>query len=71
MQNKNFVRVGCLQVGGEYFLRLPVGDHSLPSYTKVKLVDITNCPAVVVVQDQRKNVMRCNRSDLYIPAGLV
>jgi hypothetical protein len=69
MENKSFVRVGCLQVGYDYFLRLPPGDHSLPIFTKVKFIEITTCPAVVMVQDQRKNMIKCNRSDLYIPAG--
>jgi hypothetical protein len=68
MKNTTFVRAGCLQAGYEYFLRLDPGDHSLPVFTRVRFIDITNCPAVVVVQDNRKNMIKCNRSDLYIPA---
>ena len=67
MKKNYFVRVGCLQVGFKYFLRLHPDDHGLPVFTKVKFIAITNCPAVVVVQDDRKDLIKCNRSDLYIP----
>ncbi len=64
MEKDHFVRVGYLQVGSNYFLRIHPDEYI---FTKVKFVDITNCPAVVVVQDGRKDLIKCNRSDLYIP----
>ena len=67
MNKNHFVRVGCLQVGANYFLRLHPDDRGLPVFTQVKFINITNCPAVVVVQDDRKDIITCNRSDLYIP----
>jgi hypothetical protein len=67
MKTNGFVRVGCLQAGANYFLRLHPDDHGLPVFTEVKLIDITTCPAVVIVQDDRKDLIKCNRSDLYIP----
>ena len=67
MKKNHFVRVGCLQVGSSYFLRLQPDGHGLPVFTRVKFIDITNCPAVIVVQDARKELIKCNRSDLYIP----
>ena len=67
MKPKTFVHVGCLQIGADYYLRQRFDDRSAPIYTKVKFVDITTCPAVIIVQDHRKSLIRCNRSDLYIP----
>ena len=67
MKKKGFVRAGYLQVGTHYFLRGHTEGDGTPVYTKVKFIDITSCPAVVVVQNERKDCLRCNRSDLYIP----
>jgi len=64
MNTDHFVRVGTLQVGYSYYLRVKPDEHE---YTRVKFIDITTCPAVVVVQDGRKDLIKCNRSDLYIP----
>jgi hypothetical protein len=64
MKNNHFVRVGMLQVGSNYYLRLQPDEHV---FTPVKFIELTNCPAVVVVQDGRKDLIKCNRSDLYIP----
>jgi len=51
-------------VGSNYYLRSHPDEHV---FTRVKFIEITNCPAVVVVQDGRKDLIKCNRSDLYIP----
>jgi len=66
MKKNAFVRVGILQVGANYYLRSHPDEQV---FTRVKFIDITNCPAVVVVQDDRKDLIKCNRSDLYIPVG--
>ena len=66
MAEDQFERAGMLQAGASYYLRLLPGVNGLPAYTRVRFIDITNCPAVVVVQDEQKAVIRCNRADLYI-----
>ena len=66
MKKPRFERAGYLLVGSNYLLRMHPDDHGLPVFTRVKFVDLTNCPAVVVVQDDRKDRIVCNRSDLYL-----
>ena len=66
MAEDHFERAGMLQAGASYYLRRQPGSNGLPAYTRVIFIDITTCPAVVVVQDERKVILRCNRADLYI-----
>jgi hypothetical protein len=54
-----------LRIGKRYFLRLSLPRAGIPVFTQVTLVAFTSCPAVVIVQDDRRQQQRCNRADLF------
>ena len=60
-----FVRPESLVEGKEYFLKISQDGRSIPVYTQVTFIELTACPAVVIVQDGRKEKYRCNRDDLF------
>lgn len=54
-----------LQEGKHYYLRLsPIGEP-IPVLTQVSFCGYTACPAIVIVQDSRKDRLRCRREDLF------
>ena len=54
-----------LQEGRSYFLRLSQKEKGIPVITQVTFFGYTTCPAVVIVQDARKEWLRCSREDLF------
>jgi hypothetical protein len=57
-----------LEVGKIYLLRsrnLTKNGGSILILTQVTFIGFTSCPAIVVVQDARKEWLRCNRDDLF------
>jgi len=54
-----------LQEGKHYFLRLNNKGEGIPVLTQVTFLGHTSCPAVVIVQDTRREWLRCSREDLF------
>jgi hypothetical protein len=66
MNNYNFLEIPeSLQEGKSYFLRLNKKGDCIPVLTQVTFFGYTSCPAVVIVQDARKEWLRCSREDLF------
>ena len=58
-------KVNTFQEGKNYFLKLPRKNVGIPIFTQVTFIGYTSCPAVVIVQDARKEWFRCSREDLF------
>ena len=56
---------GSLQEGKSYFLRVKKIYDGIPILTQVTFIRYTSCPAVVIVQDARKEWLKCSREDLF------
>ena len=54
-----------LQEGKSYYLRLSRKGERIPVLTQVTFYEYTSCPAIVIVQDGRKEWLRCSREDLF------
>jgi hypothetical protein len=57
-----------LEEGKSYLLRsryLTQNGGSILILTQVIFIGFTSCPAIVVVQDARKEWLRCSREDLF------
>jgi hypothetical protein len=66
MQKRNFLeRPISLQEGENYFLRLNKKGDGIPVLTQVIFFGYTPCPAVVIVQDAKREWIRCGRDDLF------
>jgi len=57
--------IGSLQEGKSYYLKLSRNNESIPVFTEVTFVGYTSCPVIVIVQDARKDAIRCSREDLF------
>jgi hypothetical protein len=64
--NLNFLEIpDFLQEGKLYFLRLNKKGDGIPVLIHVTFFGYTSCPAVVIIQDARKEWLRCSREDLF------
>ena len=65
VENNSLARPALLHEGKHYFLRLNKNGDGIPVLIEVTFYRYTPCPAVVIVQDVRKEWLRCSREDLF------
>ena len=65
----NMERAGTLEEGKQYWLAGVPDPRGLPLFSRVIFIGYTACPAIVVVQDEQGERLRCSRKDLYTEAG--
>jgi len=64
-KRSGFERTGVLQEGKRYFLRSAGSQLGIPVFTLITFIGYTACPAMVVVENGRRERMRCSRMELF------